>query len=359
MIRMLPLALLFSLAACGSDPVAPSGEATFPVDFTPGVDGFAAQLDTLRVEHAIPGMSAAIVENGEIVWVRGLGLADIATSRPTTETTCFHLASLTKPFGSIILMQLVEEGLVDLDDPVADYGVDLSSSGVIRVRHLLTHTSEGVPGSGYRYNGARFGELGRVIAVASGRTFGELLVERILQPLQMRQTAPSPSDPASFALTGLDRDQFLANMATPYERVGSRVVRSEYATGFSPSAGLISSAHDMATFASAIDRGAFLEPATWQAVFTPAVSNSGSVLPYGLGWFVQQREGIELHWHYGYWNATSTLIVRAPGVGRTFIVLANTDMMSRPYGLGEGDVWRSPFARLFLNTYVYGSAPLP
>ncbi len=107
--------------------------------------------------------------------------------------------------------------------------------------------------------------------------------------MQLRHTAPSPSDPANFALTGLNRDEFTANMATPYERRGSRVVRSEYAIGFSSAAGLISSAHDMATFASAIDQGMFLEPATWQAVFTPAVSNGGSLLPYGLGWFIQQR----------------------------------------------------------------------
>ena len=49
-------------------------------------------------------------------------------------------------------MQLVEAGLVDLDDPVSDYGVSLSALGIVRVRHLLTHTSEGVPGSSYNYS---------------------------------------------------------------------------------------------------------------------------------------------------------------------------------------------------------------
>jgi len=361
MTRTLPLVpILFGLMACGSAPAAPgSGEPTFPVDFTPDLQGFGARLDTLRVEHTIPGMSAAIVEDGQIVWSRGLGFADVAAAKPATESTCFHLASLTKPFASVIIMQLVEEGLLDLDDPVSDYGIDLSSQGVILVRHLLTHTSEGVPGSGYSYNGSRFGQLDRVIEGASGRTFGELLVERILRPLHLTHTAPSPSSPADFVLTDLNRDEFLANMAVPYERRGSRVARSEYATGFSSAAGLISSADDMAAFASAIDQGMFLEADTWQAVLTPAVSNSGSDLPYGLGWFVQQRQGVELQWHYGYWNAASTLIIRVPAVGRTFIVMANTDMMSRPYELGAGDVWRSPFARLFLESYVYGDDPLP
>jgi CubicO group peptidase (beta-lactamase class C family) len=271
------------------------------VDFTPGLQGFEARLDTLRVEHAIPDMSAAIVEDAQVVWTRGLGFADIAAGKPVTESTCFHLASLTKPFASVIIMQLVEGGLLDLDDPVSDYGIDLSSQGVILVRHLLTHTSEGVPG-----------------AVEAHRS----------EPLRPGQFRPDGSE-------------------------------SGRAIGFSSAAGLISSARDMATFASAIDQGMFLEPATWQAVFTPAVSNGGSVLPYGLGWFIQQRQGVELQWHYGHWYATSTLIVRAPAVRRTFIVMANTDMMSRPYDLGAGDVWRSLSARLFLESYVYGDAPLP
>jgi CubicO group peptidase (beta-lactamase class C family) len=296
--------LLFLLVACGSEPTGPAvppPAPSVPVVPTPGVQGFAAQLDSLRLAHQIPGMSAAIVDNERIVWSRGLGFGDVAGGKRATDTTCFHLASLTKPFASVIIMQLVEEGLLDLDDPVSEYGVDLSSNGVILVRHLLTHTSEGTPGSSYRYNGARFDQLGRVIERASGRTFGELLVERILGPLQLRHTAPNVEDRVSFALTGLDRDEYMENMATAY----------------------------------------------------------GNTLPYGLGWFIQQREGVELQWHYGYWFGTSTLIVRAPELERTFIVLANSDMMSRPYGLDIGDVWRSPFARLFLESYVFGNALLP
>jgi CubicO group peptidase (beta-lactamase class C family) len=354
--------LFFLFAACGSEPTGPAAPPpapSVPVVPTPGVQGFAAELDSLRLAHQIPGMSAAIVENERIVWSMGLGFADVAGGKRTTDTSCFHLASLTKPFASVVIMQLVEEGLLDLDDPVSEYGVDLSGNGVILVRHLLTHTSEGTPGSSYRYNGARFDQLGRVIQRASGRTFGELLVERILGPLQLRHTAPNVEDRVSFALTGLDRDEYIENMATAYELRGTRVVETEYASGFGPAAGLISSAEDMASFSIAIDRSQLLDPATWELVFSPEISNSGNTLPYGLGWFIQQHEGVELQWHYGYWFGTSTLIVRVPEVDKTFIVLANTDMMSRPYGLDIGDVLRSPFARLFLESYVFGSSPLP
>ncbi|MDH3458377.1 MAG: beta-lactamase family protein [Gemmatimonadota bacterium] len=63
--------------------------------------------------------------------------ADLENGTPATGATSFHLASLTKTFASTIIIQLVEHGLVDLDDPVSDYGIDLPSSGVIRVRHLM------------------------------------------------------------------------------------------------------------------------------------------------------------------------------------------------------------------------------
>lgn len=132
---------------------------TIDVEPTPGLQGFEAQLDSLRVDLQIPGMSAAIAQGERIVWSRGFGYANADVGRAATATTPFHLASLTKPFAATVVMQLVEDGAVGLDDPVSLYGVDLQADGIIRVRHLLTHTSEGVPGSHYQYSGNRFAEL--------------------------------------------------------------------------------------------------------------------------------------------------------------------------------------------------------
>ncbi|UCC71470.1 MAG: beta-lactamase family protein [Gemmatimonadota bacterium] len=349
--------LLACNLACDSSPTEPAG----PVEVVPmeGLEGFEAELDSLRVELQIPGISAAIAKDGEIVWSMGFGYADAEEGRPATPTTPYHLASLTKPFAATIVMQLIEDGLVDLDDPVSQYGVDLEADGVIRVRHLLTHTSEGVPGSHYAYNGGRFAELDRVIRVATGRTFGELLVERILQPLQLSHTAPNPRHRA-FYLTGLDRDAFVAEMAAGYELRGSEVYPMGQPTHFSSAAGLVASAEDVATFSLAIDDGQFLEPETWGSVFTPAVSNTGETLPYGFGWFIHYHEGAKLEWHYGYWDSNSSLIVRAPETGMTFVVLGNTNMLSRPYGLGlDSNVMRSDVARLFVESFVLGDEPLP
>ena len=348
---------ILCLVACGDNPTALD-----PIDIThtPGLQGFPAELDALRVQLRIPGMAAAIVEGGQIVWARGFGHANVETDLLATSTTPFHLASLTKPFAATIVMQLVEEGLVDLDDPVSDYGVSLSASGVVRVRHILTHTSEGVPGSSYQYSGNRFGNLDQVIQSASGRSFAELLVERILEPLELRRTAPNPRQPGPFALTGLDRNQFLAEMATGYQVEGSRVVAAEHPSYFGTAAGLVASAEDVATFSIAIDQGRFLSPETWEQVFTPATSNAGATLPYGLGWFIQEYQGVMLQWHYGYWTTNSSLIVRAPEKGLTFVVVASTQNLSAPYGLGvDNNVMRSDVARLFVEDFVVGDEPLP
>ena len=351
------LVLITFLIACDGGPTAPE---TFEIDPTPGLQGFPARLDSLRVQLRIPGMSAAIVEGGQIVWARGFGHSTVESGHAATSETPFHLASLTKPFAATIVMQLVEEGLVDLDDPVSDYGVNLSSPGVIRVRHLLTHTSEGVPGSSYRYNGDRFGGLDQVIQSASGRSFAELLVERILEPLELRNTAPNPRQPSAFLFTGMDREEFLTDMAAGYEVNGSRVVPRQHPSYFGAAAGLVASAEDMATFSIAIDAGRFLSTQTWGRVFTPAISNAGAILPYGLGWFIQEYQGVTLQWHYGYWTTNSSLIIRAPEMGLTYVVVASTQNLSAPYGLGvDNDVMRSDVARLFIEDFVVGDEPLP
>jgi CubicO group peptidase (beta-lactamase class C family) len=351
------LVAILCLVACGDSPTEPVAVQVTP---TPGLEGFPAELDALRVQLLIPGMSAAIAQDGQIVWARGFGHANVESGLAATSTTPFHLASLTKPFAATVVMQLVEEGLVDLDDPVSEYGVNLSSSGIVRVRHLLTHTSEGVPGSSYQYSGNRFASLDQVIQSASGSSFAERLVERILEPLELRRTAPNPRQPGAFALTGLDWSQFLADMAAGYQVNGSRVEPLQHPSYFGTAGGLVASAEDVATFSIAIDEGRFLSPETWEQVFTPATSNAGATLPYGLGWFIQEYQGVTLQWHYGYWTTNSSLIIRAPEKGLTFVVAANTPNLSAPYGLGlDNNVMRSDMARLFVEDFVVGDEPLP
>lgn len=353
--------VMVCLAGCGSgDGTGPMSDEPITVTPEQGLTGFAASLDSIRVELRIPGIGAAIGRDGRIVWAEGFGYANAESERRATSRTPFHLASLTKPFGATVLMQLVEQGLVELDDPVSDYGVELSSTGTIRVRHLLTHTSEGTPGARYAYNGNRFAYLDQVIESASGRTFESLLQEQILGPLGLEDTAPNPRDQSAFAVTGMDRDAFTARMASGYALQGHSIARLDHPDYFGVSGGLVASAEDVVRFSMAIDDGRFLEAETWEQVFTPAVSNAGETLAYGLGWFILEHEGVTLQWHYGNWTTNSALIVRVPEERLTFVVVANTPRLSAAYGLGDdNNVLRSAVASLFVDTYVRGDEPLP
>ena len=316
---------------------------------------FEGTLERLRLQMEIPGLSAAITKNGRVVWAKGFGHANVEEDIPATPTTSFHLASLTKTFASTIIMQLVEQGLLDLQEPVSNFGIDLSGQGgVVRVIHLLTHTSEGTPGTVYRYNGRRFGLLEIVVQIASGRTFCELLVEKIIEPLALENTAPNILDPSNCHLTTEEqRQEFGQNLAQGYGSDGQHPW--PYPAIFGTSAGLISSAMDVAKYSIAIDNNMFLSPETKELVFTPYVSSYGGSLPYGLGWFVQHQADVKILWHYGYWIANSSLIIKVPELDLAFVVLANSDRLSSSSpGIGsDGDVSCSEVAREFLAAFVF------
>src|SRR5678816_4165615 len=107
------------------------------------ISEFETRLDDLRKQSNIPGMVAGIVKDGQVTWTKDYGYENLAQQKPVTNATIFHLASLTKTFASTVIIQLVKENKIDLNAPVANYGISLSESGTVRVIHLLTHTSEG------------------------------------------------------------------------------------------------------------------------------------------------------------------------------------------------------------------------
>ncbi|HEX8367376.1 MAG TPA: serine hydrolase [Pyrinomonadaceae bacterium] len=451
------------------------------------------RLENIRQELKIPALSAAVVKDRRVVWAKGFGFADLENKIPATEHTPYHLASLTKTFASTIVMRLVQEGKIKLDDPVSKYGITLESEGVVRVRHLLSHTSEGRPGEAYRYNGNRFAELDKVVQKATGKSFAELLIANILDPLGMDETAPnvppiahtkSPAgtdaatetevkaavmnliggfnsgnveqlerllapqqnsfpDEGGFLTSFVDtkelRDAVKANfkfnfqvynleaavygntavttfvmrgtitpppnlpvrnkeaarmtivwnkqdgawklvhahqsllteglilenhqqrfdkvfktIAQPYALDNQSNIRKiSYPGHFSTSAGLISTVLDMAKYDIAIDQNKFLTKETQALAFTPAVSTRGEALPYGLGWFTQNYKGVKMLWHYGYWTANSSFILKIPEKNITFIAMANTDNLSRPTDLGSGDALTSPVGMAFLKTFIF------
>ncbi len=316
-----------------------------------------ARLEALRAKYHVAGMGAAIAKDQAIVWTKQFGRADIASGRPVIDSTVFHLASLTKPFAATVILQLVDEGKVSLDDPVSKYGIPLQAQGTVLVRHLLSHTSEGIPGTQYRYSGDRFGHLDSVIVRADGRSVAAAIVARLVQPLHLGGVAPNTESP-EFGVSGKSKAGYLAGVATGYTWNGSDYVVTAYPTYFGSAAGLMGGVRDYMKFSMALDRDALLEPATKALAFAPARAN-GRDLPYGLGWFTTTYRGERVIWHYGYWTANSSLIVKVPSRGLSFVLLANTDGLSSPFPLGSGRLETSDFAREFLDAFLSGKPPIP
>lgn len=351
---------------------------------------FERDLDRLRSDLNIPGISVAVLQEQKIVFSRGFGYADLENEIPATEKTAYEIASLTKPFAAAILMQLVEAGLLDLDAAMADilrdtvftfpkladndiqgyaelckFLMDLSKAtsgpyarfaflfqeyhgdaNLITVKHHLTHTAQGKPGEAYRYNGFLYGLLSYVVEAVTEESFEERLANNIIAPLEMTDTVPNASTRR--------RAEIMVEMAKPYKLDDAgKIVRAKYQSEGRATAasGMISTVLDLAKFDAAMDRDQVVSAESKTAMFTPTISSRDETLPYGMGWFVQDHQGTRLIWHYGWETAYSSLIVKIPTRGFTFLLLANSDGASSPFDLGSGDVLQSPFAALFLTRF--------
>ena len=135
----------------------------------------------------------------------------------------------------------------------------------------------------------------------------------------------------------------------------TRPVSVGYPNSFSSAAGLVSTARDVARYSTALDAGQFLSAATRTLAYTPARGAGDRILPYGLGWFISTVSGHTLVWHYGYWTGNSSLIIKEPSRGLTFVALTNSDQLSARFTLGSGDLMSSTVAQAFVNAFVTGS----
>jgi hypothetical protein len=189
------------------------------------------------------------------------------------------------------------------------------------------------------------------------------LFERILQPLGLEETAPTPSGCIGLPFAPICERVYKA-IAKPYQLDENlSFVPGYYQTDFSAAAGLISTVTDLAKLDVALDANTLVTASSKELMFTPTVSNSGKNLPYGLGWFTQQYRGNRVIWHYGQWPPSiSSLFLKFPDEGLTFIVLANTDGLSTPFQLGDGDITTSLMALAFYKHFILGPSygqPLP
>lgn len=356
------LALLACVRSTSTSSLNPSSHA----DDREAAARLAEQLDSLREASQIPGLAVVILRDTTVVLARGFGYADLERMVPVTPETPFNVASVAKPISAVVALRLVERGLLDLDRPMTSYEgfvefcTDVRSAGgiffrdyecdryALTLRHVLSMTANGVPGTRFLYNPPSYSWASRPMAQVTGTAFSDLTATLVFAPAGMTNSARIHR---RLPLT----PELSSRLAKPYhvDATGSLVPSDPPPPqGDGAAGGVISTAMDLARFDVALTEGHLLSPASQQAMWSAGRSPSGEVLPYGLGWFVEAYADELLIWHSGLWEgAYSALYLKAPTRHLTMILLANSDGLNWNNGLDEAAVHRSPFAAAFLAAF--------
>lgn len=334
---------------------------------SPDIPAFVQRIDSLRKAADIPGLSVAVVKNQAIVLAFGLGLADVERGIPATAETPYDVASVAKPLSAVVALRLAERGVLDLDRPIADYSewadfcADFSEQPSIfakelrcqppshTLRHLLSHTTTSTPGDKFSYNPVLYSWSSRPIMTAADSPFSDLVERYVFAPAGMTRSARVNRD--------LPLREDLAKLLAPPHRVGSSgaIERAPErpSQGDGAAGGVITTVLDLAKFDVALDQGVLISAESRAAMMAPVRSNNGEVLPYGLGWFVQEHQGHTLVWHSGWWeDAYSALYLKVPSLDLSFILLANSEGVWWDNPLDRAEVQRSEFAQAFFRAFV-------
>lgn len=366
--RLWAIFVLFIVAGIQPIHAMPCAETDLPAVIDPYITG---QMQALK----IPGVALAVVRGDQIAYVQGYGVAD-STGRPVTPQTPFLLASISKSFTALGLMQLAEAGQLDLDAPVQRYlpwfqVADADASARLTLRHLLYHTSglsevggyernldENVtdealeqsvrglntarlnnpPGSVYEYSNTNYDILGLVIQTVSGQSYEAYVRQHIFTPLEMRH-----------AFTSLAEARVNGLASGYYPFFGFPVVYDAfipYGRTTVPSAGLAASAEDMAHYLMAhLNEGAsrgqhVVSPAGMAKIHTPGVTIEGEIR-YAMGWVTFPFRDIAPeaatsdavprgYSHAGIWAGFTSLAVLVPERDLGVVVLMNTHDSLQP-----------------------------
>lgn len=265
-------------------------------------------------------MAAIITQGDQILYENYVGYADVEKRVPVDSSTVFHMASLTKMFTGQLMLALKQRGV--LEQPVNKYVTGQNFPDSIKVKHVLQHSSQGVVGKNFYYS-ARFRLLTNVIEKEYGVSFDRVVNDSIIMPYSLDNT---------FLLN--DTSQLIGKpFAKPYVFDGdTKPGFVDY--GFSASAGIASTVRDLAKFSKAIDT-------------TPEFDE-----PYNYGLFSQTIEGIRVLWAYGQYDCYSSLFIKIPDKGLTFVIAGNNSLISDPPRMIYGDVTTSLFALTFFKNFV-------
>jgi len=270
-------------------------------------------ISSFMSRQNIPGLSVAIVQDNEIRFQGGWGMADLENFVPAKALTVYRIASVSKPLTAVAVMQLVEKGKLNLDAPVQKYAPTFPVKNFpVTTRQLLAHLAgirnyrreegertnryqsltdalsiikddplESEPGTRFNYTTLGYILVGVVIEGASGMSYPEYIAKNILQPAGMQHTyvddlfAIIPNrahgyTPRVFA-------QLDGNYRNPI------LMDSSYKI---PGGGWLSTAEDMARFAIAVQNGVLIKPETFAEMSKSQKTKDGRETGYGYGWYV-------------------------------------------------------------------------
>jgi serine beta-lactamase-like protein LACTB, mitochondrial len=296
-----------------------------------------------------PGISVAVVVDDRLAWSSGYGLADVESNVPAKANTVYRIASISKTFAAICIMQLVEQGRVALDDPIQKYVPSFPPKGTapITLRHILSHTSgirhyspgemESVttyrsiadaikifkddpllftPGLKYSYSSYAYNLLAGVVETASGLSYEAYLDEHIFKPAGMKQ---SHLEHPQEIVPNRARQYVKADGEPPVFNAPYADLSIKWAGG-----GIISTVEDLARYHIAINQGKLLKPETLALMYTPATLTDGTKVNYGLGWMVQtDAQGRTFVAHSGGATGGTTFLWRYPAGKVAVAILCN------------------------------------
>ncbi|WP_219134441.1 serine hydrolase domain-containing protein [Janthinobacterium sp. UMAB-60] len=265
--------------------------------------------DEMR-ERRIPGLQIAVIRHGKVVLSRNFGLASLQYQVPVTDASLFSINSATKAFTGVAVMQLVQQGKIDLAAPIGQYLAGLPSAWqTVTVTQLLNHTSglpdvldqrsgklvgpqpddadaawtavqtlpvEAAPGQRFRYNQTNYVLLAQLIERQGGQPFTNFI--------QRRQFDVAGMPHSGFG----DAKDVVVGKASSYvlERGGNayRNVIEDFPVFMRAGAGINSNAGELANWLIALRSGRLLAPASVERLWQPTSLNDGKPAPWALGW---------------------------------------------------------------------------
>ena len=317
----------------------------------------------LAAEH-IAGVAIALLD-GQDVWARAFGLADVENGLPMKPESSFRLASVTKPMTATAVLQLAEEGKIDLDAEIQTYVPYFPRKRrPVTVRQLLGHlggithyknrekelhikehldTERAIgifadydlvadPGAKYSYSSYGYNLLGAAVEGASGRSYGDYMREHVWGPLGMKDTRMD------------DPREVIPNRVRGYEVESGRLRNSEFVDVSSRFAagGTRSTVLDLLRFAGGLMDGKLISKKSLDRMAQSMTLADGTYTDYGMGWSTNPLNGRFALAHSGSQNETQTFLVLLPARHAAIAAATNTE--------SAGLVW---FVRA-LAAQVYG-----